>query len=247
MARDSGVAGITGRAWSLARTLDFEGRHPRAFGAPRASTTPLTVGSFTGDVTRGGSCNCRSVTLVPHCNGTHTESAAHLTREPLDLAALVPLEPLPGLLLHVSVEACDGDAVITASALERQWRATDRDARVLVLRTGVADEVSDNPPYVSLAAMELIVARGIDHLVVDLPSVDRADDGGRLAAHRVFFGLPDGSTRLADARRPHATITELAAIPHDCPTGACYVQLQVTPWTGDAVPSRPVLFEGARA
>ncbi len=78
--------------------------------------------------------------------------------------------------------------------------------------------------------------------MLELPSVDRADDGGRLAGHRILFGLPAGSTRLADASRAHATVTELATVPAGCIDGPCAVQIQLTPWTGDAVPSRPVHY-----
>jgi kynurenine formamidase len=240
---------------SLARTLDFAAAHPRAFGAPPATTAPYVAGDFNGEVARGASCNCRSVTLVPHCNGTHTESVAHLTREGLLLGDLVPLAPLPALLLSVSAEDAaasaetadppprPGDRVVTARAILAAWSAADplpQPPAVLVLRTRITDEAE--PPYLTLEAMRLLVARGIVHLVVELPSVDRGDDQGRLGAHRVFFGLPPGSTRLADAARPQATITELAQVPDACPDGACAVQLQLTAWSGDAVPSRPVWY-----
>jgi kynurenine formamidase len=241
---------------SLARVLDFNAPHPRVFGAPAATTSPFVAGTFNGEVARGASCNCRAVHLIPHCNGTHTESAAHLTTDALRLTDFVPLEPLPALLLSVtpvvardSGETADppphpGDRLVTAKAIERAWPAAWPDglprARVLVLRTGPLDE--RDAPFLSLEAARLVVARGIDHLVLELPSVDRADDGGKLAGHRVLFGLPAGSTSVADATRAQATVTELAQVPADCLDGPCAVQLQLTPWTGDAVPSRPVLF-----
>lgn len=247
-----------GIATSLARTLDFAAPHPRAFGAPAATSTPFVVGGFNGEVARGASCNCRSISLVPHCNGTHTESAAHLTIEPLQLGDVVPLAPLPALLLSVApvnadktTETADppprpGDRLVTAASIEAAWRAAPSSPfaapRLLVLRTGGIED-REEPAFLTLEAMRLLVARGIEHLVVDLPSVDRGDDQGRLGAHRVFFGLPPGSTHLAEARRPHATITEFALIPRSCGDGHCAVQLQLAPWTGDAVPSRPIHFE----
>jgi hypothetical protein len=77
---------------------------------------------------------------------------------------------------------------------------------------------------------------------VDLPSIDRAHDEGRLTAHRIFFGLPPGSTALAQATRPHATVTELAYIPDAAPDGPYLLELQVPALGGDAVPSRPLLY-----
>jgi hypothetical protein len=250
-------------AVSLARVLDFSAPHPRAFGAPPAGSAPYVAGSFNGEVARGASCNCRSVTLIPHCNGTHTESAAHLTRETLLLDGIVPLAPLPALLLSVAPVASAGcgesadpmpqasDRLVTAGAIAAAWSSVLRGGappswqpRVLVLRTGPeeGDPVGAPSAYLTLEAMRLIVTRGIEHLVVELPSVDRSDDAGRLGAHRVFFGLPPDSTRLADALRRHATITELAAVPANCPDGPCAVQLQLAAWSGDAVPSRPVWY-----
>lgn len=262
MATDAGAwRARLGAPVSLARVLDFDAPHPRAFGAPAATTSPFVAGAFNGEVSRGASCNCRAVNLIPHCNGTHTESAAHLTTDALRLTDLVPLEPLPALLLTVSpVAARDSgetaepppqpdDRLVTAKAIEHAWPAAWPAGvpapQVLVLRTGPLDE--RDAPFLSLEAARLVAARGIDHLVLELPSVDRADDGGRLAGHRVLFGLPAGSTRLADAARAQATVTELAQVPVDCVDGPCAVQLQLTPWTGDAVPSRPVLFPLAAA
>ena len=56
---------------------------------PRAPfAAPFATGDFSGSVATGASCNCRTITLTPHCNGTHTECAAHLTLEPLDESAI---------------------------------------------------------------------------------------------------------------------------------------------------------------
>jgi hypothetical protein len=52
--------------------------------------------------------------------------------------------------------------------------------------------------------------------------------------------LPAGSTQLADAARPDATITELATFPASLRDGPCAVQIQIPAWSGDAVPSRPL-------
>jgi hypothetical protein len=96
------------------------------------------------------------------------------------------------------------------------------------------------PPYLSLPAMQLLVERGIEHLVIEPPSVDRLDDDGELAAHRAFFGLPPRSHALAEARRAHCTITELARVPPTLRSGFGLLTLQVPALGGDAVPSRPL-------
>jgi arylformamidase len=240
-------------ATSLARELDFEGPQVQHFGAPRATSAALVSGSFTGDVTRGAGCNCRSITLIPHCNGTHTESVGHLTLYHMPLHRFVPMEPMPALLLTVDVAAAPAsaedsdpapqahDEIITAASLIALWPAALPFApRALLIRTRSRTIDDDNPPYLSRQAAAEIVARGIEHLVLDLPSADRTRDEGRLTAHRIFFGLPPGSTDARDATRGHCTLTELAHFPASIEDGPCALTLQLPAFTGDAVPSRPV-------
>jgi len=250
------------RPTDLALELDFSGPQPRHFGAPRASSRPYeTPGfSFRGSVGRGGSCNCELITLIPHCNGTHTECAGHLTRDRLDAWRVAPAGLVPAVLLSVSPEAAGAettepapqpaDRLITARVLERAWpTAVPFAPRALVIRTlpnsadkRARDYTTQTPPYLSQEAAGLLVSRGILHLVVDVPSIDRAHDEGRLTAHRLFFGLPSGGVQLAAATRPGATITELAFIPDTIADGAYLLELQVPALDGDAVPSRPLLY-----
>ena len=260
------------RPISLAIALDFSDQQPRHFGAPQATSRPFAVPGFSGSVEHGASCNCQTLTLIPHCNGTHTECVGHLTREPLDAHRVAPLGFVPAILLSIepvdastSGETTDptphsGDTLITRGALEKSWRATEGRAsgtgstahfepRALIIRTlpNPSDKQHQNysdstPPYLSREAAELLIERGIEHLVVDLPSIDRAHDEGRLTAHRIFFGLPLGSTALAQATRPRATVTELAYIPDAAPDGSYLLELQVPALGGDAVPSRPLLY-----
>lgn len=236
----------------LALTLDFAAEHPRHFGAPPATSEAFRVGSFEGEVARGASCNCRRVVLIPHCNGTHTESASHLTIEQRNLQELLPAAPMSALLLTVHATQARatgedslpqpqaGDRLIARAALLAAWAAHEpARPRVLLLRTGT-DWRDAAPPFLSRQLAEELVARGIEHLVTDLPSVDRLADEGRLTAHRVFFGLPAGSTLLAEAARGDSTITELASFPAVLRDGPCAVQIQIPAWSGDAVPSRPL-------
>ncbi len=246
----------------LSIPLDLHGAQPRHFGAPPATAQPLELGAFSGAVARGASCNCEVVTLIPHCNGTHTECAAHLTRERLDAWQVVPAGLLPALLLSVTPvpagearEATEPpaqaqDLLVTRRALQQAWPAgAPFSARALVVRTLPNPEAKrgrdysgQNPPYLSRDAAQLLVERGIEHLVIDLPSIDRTHDGGRLTAHRTFFGLAAGATALGSATRAGATITELAYVPEALRDGAYLLQLQVPALSGDAVPSRPLLY-----
>jgi len=250
------------RPLDLSVELDFQGHQVRHFGAPPARSQPYSVPGFAGSVARGASCNCESITLIPHCNGTHTEGAGHLTLEPLHAQRIVPRGLLPALLLSVrpvppsqTPESSDpqprpDDRLVTRSGLQAGWpQELPFAPRALVIRTvpnepakRVRDYTDMTPPYLTREAAQLLVARGIEHLIVDLPSLDRAHDEGRLTAHRLFFGLAAGDVALAHAQRSQCTVTELAYIPDDAADGPYFLQLQVPAINGDAVPSRPLLY-----
>jgi kynurenine formamidase len=252
-----------GNPLSIAIPLDFEGPQPACFDAPPATIRPLRAGSFVGDTRAGGSCNCATLTLAPHCNGTHPECVGHLTddrvavsdriRGGIDLALVITVQPADATTSREDSDpppAAD-DRLVTAAALAA---ATTRHAgpspRALVVRTmsasaGAPLQHYRGPapaPYLSRQAAAWLVERGILHLVLDLPSADRADDGGRLTAHRIFFGLPAGSRRAADATRPAASITELAWIGAAFEDGYYLLDLQMPAFLSDAAPSRPLLY-----
>jgi hypothetical protein len=72
--------------------------------------------------------------------------------------------------------------------------------------------------------------------MIDLPSVDREEDGEKLLAHHAFWNYPQ-ATRL------DATITELVFVDDKIKDGFYFMNLQVAPFVNDAAPSRPLLFE----
>jgi hypothetical protein len=220
---------------------------PQPFGAPAPSATPLRVGEFLGDVVRGGSCNCRTQSLTPHSSGTHTEGVGHLTREPLDAWRLLPAGLLPCALVQLwpTELGPGGRQAITAASLESAWPrelAFAPAAAVIGSHRDVAPSDPLAPPFFTPDALRWLVLRGIEHVVVDLPSLDPTEDGGALEAHRVFFGLPPRSSTLREARRPRATVTELARISSGLRAGNYLLSLQAAAIDGDAVPSRPLLY-----
>jgi arylformamidase len=230
------------RPIDIALELNFDANQPRHFGAPAATTEAFAAPGFSGSVATGASCNCNLITLIPHCNGTHTECVGHLTIERLDAHRVVPKGLIPAVLITVdptdaTQESTDpnpqpGDKLVTRAALERNW-PRGYAPQAVVIRTTDAS-------YLTRDAAEFLVARNIEHLVVNLPSIDRAHDEGRLTAHRVFFGLPPRAT--AAATRPQATITEFAHIPPEVPDGPYLLEIQAPAIAGDAVPSRPLLY-----
>ena len=249
----------------LAITLEFNGAQPSFFVATPASSTPLRIGGFTGSVASGASCNCAVHSLAPHCHGTHTECIGHVTRSPVTIASLTPVAPCVALVVSVRPEplgataaslqgdhAAADDLVIRRVALAAAasaWLTAPCTAVVIRTLPNGADKrhraYSGSPspaPYFLPEAMQWLAERGITSLVVDLPSLDRADDGGRLAAHREYWGLPPGSDDAAQASRGQALVTELAYVPDAVADGLYLLNLQVPAFGADAAPSRPVLY-----
>jgi len=243
--------------------LSFDGPQPVFFAAPPATARALVAGTFRGEVARGGSCNCATYTITPHCNGTHTECVGHVTSELLAIRDIAVEGLLPTRVLTVTPEpagACGEtdpppcepeDLIISRRCLAGSLAGReDGDLPALVLRTRPNDPSKRSrdysrgiaPAYLSCAAARLLVSCKVRHLIVDLPSVDRSEDGGRLAVHRIFWGLKPGETRLGQARRADCTITELAYLDDSIPDGIYLLNLQIAPFAADAAPSRPVLY-----
>jgi kynurenine formamidase len=250
-----------GKPVSLAIPLDFAGAQPSCFGAPRAAARPLAAGDFVGDTRTGGSCNCEVLTLAPHCNGTHTECVGHVTDDRVAVAdrvtggvALARVVTVAPAAAGDTSEDSDpaprpGDRLVTAASLRGALGREDGPAATaLVVRTQAGGDphrayLGPSPaPYLTRQAAAFLVDAGIETLVLDLPSADRAEDGGRLTAHRIFFGLPPGSRRAGDALRPRASITEFAWVPPDLADGLYLLDLQLPAFRSDAAPSRPLLY-----
>ena len=248
---------------SLAIPLAFGGAQPSFFGAPRASAAPLAIGGFVGDTTQGGSCNVAELRLVPHCNGTHTESVGHIVREAMPIAACLTRTLFPARVITVTPCAADAtqdrytpatesdDWLITRDALEFALRDFESDQiQALAVRTLPNDESKKNrcygesyrPPFFSLEAMHTLIARGIEHVLVDIPSLDKMHDEGRLTNHHLFWNVPAGRHALTTDTKISKTITEMIFVPNKVRDGCYLLDLQVPEFMSDAAPSRPVIY-----
>ena len=92
-----------------------------------------------------------------------------------------------------------------------------------------------NPAYLDHEAAQWLVSRNIKHLLLDLPSVDREKDEGKLLAHHAFWQYPQ-------ATRTDCTITEMIFVPQNIDDGLYLLNIQITALENDASPSKPVLY-----
>lgn len=209
-----------------------------AYHAAPVIIEPFKMGDWVGEVAQGGSVNYRNISFNPHGNGTHTECVGHIDstihsvnerfKQFHCVAQLVTVEPL-------SIE--NGDLVITADSLP-ELEGVDA---VIIRTLPNSDDKrqhnysGSNPPYLHKDAVLKLVDSGSKHLILDLPSVDREEDEGKLLGHKAFWKFPE-ETRM------DCTITELAIIPTSVEDGLYLLNLQVAPFVNDAAPSRPVIF-----
>lgn len=227
--------------------LHFNGPQPNAYGVERATAEPVRAGSLVGDTRQGGSVNFEQYTFIPHCNGTHTECVGHITDERISVRECLKDVVIPALLITVNPEAESEDLVITAAAL-RERIVTPRAA--LVVRTLPNDDSkltakygdSNIPPYFTADAIDYIVECGVRHLLVDMPSIDRLFDDGKLLNHRIFWNVEPGRRDANEHTRINSTITEMIFVPDEVKDGQYLLNLQISPFESDCAPSRPMLL-----
>lgn len=247
------------QAISLAIPVQFNGAQPACFGSAPATASPLHAGSFVGDVQRGGSCNVPVLTLNPHCNGTHTETISHVVNESITPAHIAPtLVPCTLLTVKPGVAATTSDqyrpalnpndAVITADMLNKCLADADANfLSALAIRTLPNTDAKlsmdyHDAPFFTREAMQYLLSKGVEHLLVDFPSIDRMNDDGHLTVHHLFWNLEEDSHRLRDGARTHCSVTELIYVPDSVEDGHYLLSLQVTAFALDVSPSRPLLI-----
>ena len=243
--------------------LNFNGSQPNAYDVEKAVSKPCETGNLIGDTRRGGSCNFEQITFIPHCSGTHTESIGHITHERISVHACLRDTFVRATLISIAPENAnqtdetysiglnDEDKLITRSKLENALRKTDDDfLDALIIRTlpNGEDKLSKTyleeiPPFFSTEAMEYILEKNVKHLLVDVPSVDRIFDEGKLSNHRIFWNVEAGSFELNEKSFPRKTITEMIFAPDFVENGAYILNLQIAAFQSDASPSRPRLFK----
>ena len=242
--------------------INFFGPQLNYFNVPKATANPYNNGYIVGNTKEGGGCNFDIISFIPHCSTTHTECVGHIVDEnifinkinlnKLKTALLVSIEPEIGIEKselkpkHYS----ELDRIISGTLIKNKIKDYSNSAEVLVIRTmpnfskkSIMKYNEDNiPPYFTISAIKQIIEAGFKHICIDLPSLDRAIDGGELICHHLFWGIPQKKHNILDSEPSQNTITELVFVPDNIIDGIYLINLQVSNLSLDAAPSRPVLF-----
>ena len=219
----------------------------KCFHATDYKAQPYVAGDFIGSVKNGAPVNFYDITMNPHGNGTHTEGLGHITKKQESINSVLKEFHFISQLISVKLKKTkSGDHIITKSAIKSACKKALPPAIIIRTlpnsKTKLTQDYSDtNPPYLHKSAMQYLVDHEVKHLLIDLPSVDREVDQGKLASHHIFWNVEN--KRAKDNSRKDCTITELIYIPNKIKDGLYLLNIQIPSLELDAAPSKPVLYK----
>jgi kynurenine formamidase len=192
-------------------------------------------------VAEGAVVNFNTITFNPHSHGTHTETVGHITEKVYSINKCLKQFVFLAEVVTVAPEKLGDDYVISKKQL--QFLLGNKKREAIVIRTlpntkekKSAQYSNTNPTYLLEDAAVYLRLKGIKHLLIDLPSVDKEHDNGELLAHNAFWNT-QGKLRL------DATITELIYVSNKIEDGSYMLNLQIGPFENDASPSKPILYK----
>ena len=227
--------------------LTNDDQNPIAWYQNTPEIEPVKMGDWIGKVSEGkSSTNFNNIFFNPHAHGTHTECLGHITRDFYSINQCLKQFFFIAELISVEPKIVGEDLIITKGKIEIALGENSPEA--IIIRTLPNPESkkhlnysNTNPPYLEAAAAIFIREKGIQHLLIDLPSVDKEHDEGKLLAHKAFWNVKNTAILNEDARLD-CTITELIYVEDSVSDGTYLLNLQIASFENDASPSKPVLY-----
>ena len=229
------------RPMDISLSLRGDNRNPVAWYLKAPKIEPVREGNWIGQVSEGASTNFNNIYFNPHGHGTHTECVGHITSDFHSINETLKNFFFLAKLISITPRRIGEDEVITQEDLRKAIKPNEVEALVIrTLPNTIAKRSKHyshtNPPYLEEAAARYIRECGVEHLLVDLPSVDKEKDEGKLLAHKAFWNYPKNT-------RFEASITELIYVPAKVEDGLYFLNLQPASFENDAAPSKPVLYK----
>jgi kynurenine formamidase len=221
--------------------------NPIAWYIEKPVIEPVVFGDWIGKVSEGkSSTNFNNIFFNPHGHGTHTECLGHITNDFYSINQSLKQFFFTAKLITVEPEKTGDDFVITKNQIVSLINGK---TEALIIRTLPNQKEkksrkysNTNPPYLSEEAAIFIRESEIQHLLIDLPSVDKEHDEGKLLAHKAFWNVRDTHNLNSDARL-NATITEMIYVPDEIEDGNYILNIQIASFENDASPSKPILYK----
>lgn len=202
---------------------------------------PEKDGERVAAVKEGACINFNNIYFNPHAHGTHTECVGHITDKVHSINENLKRFFFLAEVITVAPERLNEDSVISKKQIQFALGNKKRDAIVIRTMPNTREKLSrqyshTNPTYLLKEAAIYLREKGIKHLLIDLPSVDKEKDDCQLLAHNAFWNTK-GKLRL------DATITELIYVSNKIEDGEYFLNLQIAPFENDASPSKPILYK----
>ena len=228
-------------------SLTNNDQNPIAWYIEKPIIEPVKVGDWIGKVSEGASTNFNNISFNPHGHGTHTECLGHITRDFYSINQCLKQFFFNAELISITPENQNNDLVITKNQIEKLLNGNKCEALIIRTLPNLESKKHQNyshmnPPYLLEEAAVYIREIGIKHLLIDLPSVDREEDEGKLLAHKAFWNVTNINTLNADARLD-CTITEMIYVDDSIQDGNYLLNLQIVNFANDASPSKPILYK----
>lgn len=222
-------------------------KNPIAWYIDKPVIEPVVFGDWIGKVSEGSSStNFNNIFFNPHGHGTHTECLGHITRDFYSINQCLKQFFFTAELISVQPERQGEDWIISKNQVQDALNGKTPEAIVIRTLPNEKEKLSrkysnTNPPYLAEEAAFFIRESGIQHLLIDLPSVDKEHDEGKLLAHKAFWNVKDVNN-LNDDARLDCTITEMIFVADEVPDGSYILNIQIASFENDASPSKPILY-----
>lgn len=202
---------------------------------------PVKEEEWIASVKEGACVNFNNISFNPHAHGTHTECVGHITEAFHSVNQNLKTFFFLAEVITVAPEKLKGDKVISKKQLQFAIGNKKRDAVIIRTIPNTKEKLTKqysntNWPYLLPEAVELLVSKGIKHVLIDTPSIDKEKDDCELFGHNIFWNTK-GKLRL------DATITEFVFVPNSLEDGEYFLNLQIAPFENDATPSKPILYK----
>jgi len=192
-------------------------------------------------VSEGAVVNFNNIHFNPHSHITHTECVGHITQKVHSVNKNLKHYFFVAEVITVAPESDGNDFFISKKQIKTALRNKKRDAVVIRTLPNLLEKKSKrysntNPPFLLEEVAEYLKEKEIKHLLIDLPSVDKERDDGKLLVHNAFWNTK-GKLRM------DATITEFIYVPNSINDGEYLLNLMIAPFENDATPSKPILYK----
>ena len=189
---------------------NFNGAQPNFYDVNPGKLSPFKFAETSYSVANGAGCNVPEISMNIHCTGTHTECVGHLLEKNGSVSECIQDLYMPTVLLTVRPklfsECSDGyhvavkgdEKVISKESIEVSYKKHKLNNPLsMIIRTLPNPKekqfysfTENYPPFFTNDSL-IFLSNKIQHLVVDIPSIDRMEDDGILGNHRIFWSSHD--------------------------------------------------------